>query len=75
MSLHYVEKGKRLQVASPAQLVVRNAILESLHSRLIILLGLLICLQMVGCGDVVFGAQFSAYRVEDLGDHLLSTVD
>lgn len=70
VSSHAVGICKRLQVLVLFGLVVRHVMKESLHNLLIESLGLPVCLRKVRCSEVVFGTQYSAYRVEEPGSGL-----
>lgn len=69
--LAYCEICKRLQVVAPVRLVVRYALSESLHSCLTEWLGLPVCLQVVARDEIVLGAQYPAYGIEEFGHKLL----
>lgn len=67
VNMHIVRKCKRLQVLFPIRLAVRNLILKPLLNRLTKPLSLSVCLRMVGCCEIKFGTQYSAYKADELG--------
>lgn len=74
VSLHTVKISKKLQVLVTVRLVVRPVVSEPRHNHPTEPLGRPACLRVVGCLEIVFGAQYAACKVEELGSELLSVV-
>lgn len=58
----------------PVRLVVRHTVSELLHNCLLDPIGFLVCLRIVDGVERVFGAQYSPYGVEPLGNQLLPVI-
>lgn len=74
MSLHVLSVCERLQVLISVRLGVRRVMTESLHTLLSEPFGLIVCVQMVGCGKILFETQHPAYRVKVRDSGLLSVI-